>query len=124
MKRRARNGPGGRLCGPDARAVLVRCDRRLRAAQSGTSGPDLTESLDETPISALCADVPSEQAVFHEVLVLHATDLGWLCRIGEAQVFLAKLDVETRPMPDEGAYGTVIIAPFAVERVRKLLRRK
>jgi len=61
--------------------------------------------------------------VLHDVHVLHATDLGWLCRVGEAQVFIAKLEVDPEVlMPAEGERGTVIVQAYAAERVRKFLR--
>lgn len=66
----------------------------------------------------------TEPLIFQDVLVLHTTGLGWLCRIGNVQLFLAKLDVATRPMPAENQTGTVAIAAPAVDRVRQLLRTR
>ena len=61
--------------------------------------------------------------VLHDVNVLHATNLGWLCRVGDAQVFIARLEVDPDVvMPAEGERGTVIVQAYAAERVRKFLR--
>jgi hypothetical protein len=39
-----------------------------------------------------------QTAVFHDVLVLHRADLGWLCEIEDCRVFIARLQLapETR----------------------------
>jgi hypothetical protein len=62
--------------------------------------------------------------VFPEVLVLHQTDMGWLCEIEERAVFVAQLQVEPgTTMPREGQRGPVTIAAFAVEDIRAAIRR-
>jgi hypothetical protein len=65
----------------------------------------------------------STPVTYHDVLVLHATDRGWLCRIGDGQVFIARTELAADTvMPTEGQRGTVTIEGFAADRIRKALR--
>jgi hypothetical protein len=65
-----------------------------------------------------------EKLVLSDVLVVHETDLGWLCRVGGHQVFLARLDVTVDTIiPAIGERGTITIEAFAADRVRHWLRR-
>jgi hypothetical protein len=48
-----------------------------------------------------------QTAVFHDVLVLHRADLGWLCEIEDCRVFIARLQLapETRCPRGPSRYG-------------------
>jgi hypothetical protein len=66
----------------------------------------------------------SAPVVFPDVLVLHWTDVGWLCEIEDRPVFVASLHVEPgTTMPGEGHRGPVTIAAFAVEDIRAAIAR-
>jgi hypothetical protein len=65
----------------------------------------------------------TDDLVLHDVLVLHQTNLGCLCQVGDQQVFISWLEITPgTEMPHEGERGTVTIAAVAVPRVRKMLR--
>ncbi len=62
--------------------------------------------------------------VLHDVVVLYETDIGWLCQVGEARVFIAKLEIQPGVlMPAAGQRGTVTVDGYAADRVRKTLER-
>ena len=72
--------------------------------------------------SAFMADTPH---TFVDVLVLHQTDVGWLCEIDGRRVFVAKLQIEPGTMmPGEGQRGPVTIATFAVDDITEKIGRR
>jgi hypothetical protein len=67
----------------------------------------------------------SEPVTFPDVLVVHRTDMGWLCEIDDVNVFVAKLQVEPgTSMPGEGQRGPVTIAAFAADDIRDVIRTR
>jgi len=61
-------------------------------------------------------------AVFPDVLILHQTDVGWLCEIESCRVFVARLQIAPgTTVPKEGERGTVAIAGYAAEDIRRAL---
>jgi len=68
--------------------------------------------------------VPPDPLVLSDVLILHETDLGWLCLVGDQQVFLARLEITVDTIiPAVGERATVTIEAYAADRVRRWLRR-
>jgi hypothetical protein len=66
--------------------------------------------------------MPNSEATFHDVLVLHCTNFGWLCDIEGCRVFIARLQVAPgTTMPREGERGTVAIAGYAASDIRRAL---
>jgi len=62
--------------------------------------------------------------VFHDVLVLHATDRGWLCQIQGAAVFVARAELDPDTvMPAVGERGIVTVHGYAGARIRNAIRR-
>jgi hypothetical protein len=61
---------------------------------------------------------------FAHVLVLHATDTGWLCEIETHRVFVGRLQIEPGTIvPMEGMRGPLTIAGFAVADIREKIAR-
>jgi hypothetical protein len=64
----------------------------------------------------------TDAAEFHDALVLHRTDFGWLCDIEGCRVFVARFQVASgTTMPREGERGTVTIAGYAATDIRRAL---
>ncbi len=65
----------------------------------------------------------SAPTVFHDVLVLHRTDTGWLCEIEGRPIFLAQLQIAAgTSVPSEGQRGSIRLADFAADEIREKLR--
>ncbi len=58
-----------------------------------------------------------------DVLVLHATDVGWLCEIEDRRVFVGKLQIEPgTKVPSEGHRGPLTIRAQAINDIRDSMR--
>lgn len=61
--------------------------------------------------------------ILNDVLILHTTDRGWFCEVGDRRIFVAALQVESGTLvPAQDERGSLTIAPHAVEDIRQLLR--
>jgi hypothetical protein len=66
--------------------------------------------------------MPTDATVFYDVLVLHRTELGWLCEIEQCRVFVARVQIAAgTSMPPEGERGAIAIAGHAADDIRRAL---
>ena len=61
---------------------------------------------------------------FPDVLVIIRRDGGWVCEIDATPVWVGELQVEAgTPVPAPGTRGPLTIAAFAVDNVKRQLRK-